>query len=89
MLSRSHSVYAGAYEHPLWGRVEIDAEGQSLRVKYGVLRAVAEPFGKPDALWAELEPGEGEALQFEGNGPAPAALTLAGRRFVRSNDRGR
>jgi CubicO group peptidase (beta-lactamase class C family) len=83
MLSRSHSAYAGAYEHPLWGRVEIRAEGQSLRARYGVLRAVAEPFGKPDALWVELEPGEGEVLQFQGDGPAPAALTLAGRRFIR------
>ena len=83
LLSRAHSAYAGAYEHPLWGRVEIGAEEQTLRVTYGVLRAVAEPLGKPDALWVELEPGEGEVLQFEGDGPTPAALTLADRRFVR------
>jgi CubicO group peptidase (beta-lactamase class C family) len=88
MLSSSHSAYAGAYEHPLWGRVEIGAEGHTLRVTHGVLRAVAEPLGKPDALWVELEPGEGEVLQFEGDG-APAALTLAGRRFIRSSGRGR
>jgi CubicO group peptidase (beta-lactamase class C family) len=83
LLSRSHSAYAGVYEHPLWGRVEIGAEGQTLRATYGVLRAVAEPLGKPDALWVELEPGEGEVLQFEGDGPAPAALMLADRRFIR------
>ena len=83
MLSRSHSAYAGTYEHPLWGRVEIGAEGPTLRATYGVLRAIAEPMGKPDALWVELEPGEGEVLQFEGDAQAPAALTLAGRRFSR------
>jgi hypothetical protein len=89
MLSRSHSAYTGAYEHPLWGRVEIGAEAQTLRVTHGVLRAVAEPFGKPDALWVELEPGEGKVLKFESAGPAPAALTLADRQFIRSSGRDR
>jgi CubicO group peptidase (beta-lactamase class C family) len=34
-------------------------------------------------LWLEREPGEGEVLQFDGDGQKPAALTLAGRRDLR------
>lgn len=83
VLSRAHEAYAGAYVHPLWGRVEVSAEGQNLRVTYGVMRAIAEPVGKADALWVELEPGEGVVVQFEGDSRAPAALILEDRRYIR------
>lgn len=82
-LSRTPAAYAGAYENPLWGRVEIGVQDSTLRVACGVLHAIAEPFARPDSVWVELQPGEGAALQFEGDGAAPASLTLAERRFQR------
>ena len=66
---------------PEWGSIEVGVEDPSLRVTCGVLTALTEPFSKSDAMWVELEPGEGEALQFEGNGTEPASLMLEGRRF--------
>lgn len=80
-LTRPLQAYAGVYENAEWGSIEVSVEDPSLRVTYGVLRALAEPFSKSDAMWVELEPGEGEALQFEGDGTEPASLLLEGRRF--------
>jgi CubicO group peptidase (beta-lactamase class C family) len=82
-LTRPAPVYSGAYENPLWGRIEIGIEDGSLRVSCGVLRALAEPVETPDAIWVELEPGDGDVLQFEGDDPAPVSLTLAGVRYRR------
>jgi hypothetical protein len=82
-LSRPSAAYAGVYENALWGRIEIRVQDSTLRVACGVLRAIAEPLAKPDAVWVELQPGEGAALQFEGDGGVPASLTLAERRFQR------
>jgi hypothetical protein len=82
-LSRPSAAYAGVYENALWGRIEIRVQDSTLRVACGVLRAIAEPLAKPDAVWVELQPGEGAALQFEGDGSVPASLTLAERRFQR------
>jgi hypothetical protein len=83
-LARSYEAYSGTYENAQWGRIEVAVEGGALRVTLGVLRATAEPLGKPDAVWVELEPGEGGVLQFEGDGPRPDSLALAGRRFQRT-----
>ncbi len=82
-LVRPRGAYTGQYEHPHWGRIGIVAEGETLRVTCGVLRALAEPVDKPDAVWVELEPGAGTVLQFEGDGAAPASLSLEGRRYHR------
>ena len=83
-LVRSRAAYAGVYESPDWGRIEISLEDRTLLVTCGVLRALAEPLEKPDAVWVELEPGDGAVLQFEGNGTEPDSLNLAGRRFHRT-----
>jgi CubicO group peptidase (beta-lactamase class C family) len=83
-LARPHAAYAGAYENPDWGRIEIRADDRTLVVTCGVLRALAEPLGRPDAVWVELEPGEGNVLQFDGSGPAPDSLQHDGRRFRRT-----
>jgi hypothetical protein len=83
-LSRPRAAYAGVYENADWGRIEISVEDPTLRVTCGVLRTLAEPFAEPDSVWVELEPGEGEVLQFEGNGSAPASVSLAGRKYQRT-----
>jgi CubicO group peptidase (beta-lactamase class C family) len=84
-LARAPAAYAGSYENELWGRIDIGVQDSTLHVACGVLRAVAEPLDKTDAVWVELEPGQGTALQFEGDGAAPAALSLEGRRFQRTS----
>jgi hypothetical protein len=71
------------YESPEWGSIEIVEADSTLLVSCGVLRALAEPLGKPDAVWLELEPGEGGVLQFEGHGKSPASLSFDARRFHR------
>jgi CubicO group peptidase (beta-lactamase class C family) len=83
-LARPRAAYAGRYVHPQWGHIDVDVAGDTLSVTCGALRATAEPHGKPDALWVELEPGEGNILEFEGDGAAPAALTFEGLRFARA-----
>jgi hypothetical protein len=83
-LVRPLAAYIGVYESPEWGRVEIVEADRTLLVTCGVLRALAEPLGQPDAVWLELEPGEGGVLQFEGDGAAPASLHFDARRFRRT-----
>lgn len=80
---RPRAAYVGVYESLEWGRIEIVDADRTLLVTCGVLRALAEPFGKPDALWLELEPREGGVLQFEGHGTVPDSLHFDGRRFHR------
>jgi CubicO group peptidase (beta-lactamase class C family) len=82
-LSRPVTAYSGVYENGDWGRIEIIAEPPGLRVVEGVLRALAEPIGRADAVWVALEPGEGSLLQFAGDGTAPAELRYEGRRYRR------
>ena len=82
-LVRPGAAYAGVYESPEWGRMEVVEAGNSLLFTCGVLRAVAEPLDKPDSVWVELEPGEGAVLRFEGHGSAPDSLSIQDRHFRR------
>ncbi len=63
--------------------IEIVAAGDTLRIACGALRTRAEPLGKRDALWVELEPGEGSALRFESDGATPDALIFEDQRYSR------
>ncbi len=82
-LTRPKPAYAGAYENPEWGRVEIAATETELAMRYGVLHAVAEPFTRPDSIRVELVPGMGIPVLFTGEGPAPDALLFRNQRFAR------
>lgn len=73
-LTRPRDAYAGAYESPAWGRIDVTAEGDTLRVRYGALQATAEPFTQPNSIRVELVPGQGEPLLFEGDGEQPSRL---------------
>lgn len=84
-LTRPRRAYVGAYEHPHWGRIDIRMEGETLLVDCGVLHGVARPSTHADALWVELEPGDGGVdVEFEGTAAAPVALRFEGARFQRS-----
>lgn len=82
-FTRPRSAYAGVYENAGWGRIEVVADSRSLLVTCGPLRAIAEPLGQPDAVWIELEPGEGTALQFRGDAAVPDSLSHQGRSYHR------
>jgi CubicO group peptidase (beta-lactamase class C family) len=82
-LVRPRAAYVGVYESAEWGRIEIVDADRTLLVTCGVLRALAEPFGKPDTVWLELEPREGGVLQFEGRDTVPDSLHFDSRRFHR------
>lgn len=84
-LSRPLAAYAGTYQNDDRGHIEIKTEEPTLRLTCGVLRARAEPLGKPDAVWVELEPEEGAVLQFHGDGAAPSSLTFEGLEFRRTD----
>ncbi len=73
-LTRAREAYAGAYESAAWGRIEVAADGDALRVRYGALQAVAEPFTQPNSIRVELVPGQGEPVLFESDDERPSRL---------------
>jgi CubicO group peptidase (beta-lactamase class C family) len=73
-VTRPREAYVGAYENENWGRIEVRAEGETLRVDFGAMHAVAEPATAPNAIRVELLPGQGEALTFTGDGERPDAV---------------
>jgi CubicO group peptidase (beta-lactamase class C family) len=83
-LTRPPGAYAGLYEHPDWGTIEVREEGQRLRMIYGVLSATGEPFTAPDTMRVELQPLDGDVVQFAfGDGDTPVGLDYGGQRYVR------
>lgn len=75
-LTRPRAAYAGAYENEAWGRIEIAAEGEALNLRFGVLRATATAYTRPDSLRVEFVPGSGAGIDFGGEEPVPPALTF-------------
>lgn len=75
-LTRPRAAYAGAYENDAWGRIEIAAEGETLNLRFGVLRATATAYTRPDSLRVEFVPGSGAGIDFGGEEPIPGALTF-------------
>jgi len=82
-LTRPRAAYAGAYESERMGRIQIAMEGEAMNVACGVLRSRAEPFTRPDSVRVELVPYQGMPIQFDGDGAAPAGLTIQGERLTR------
>ncbi|MEZ5957005.1 MAG: serine hydrolase domain-containing protein [Hyphomonadaceae bacterium] len=82
-LTRPRAVYAGAYEHPNFGRIEVSAAGEDLDVGFGALRARATAANAPDAIRVELVPGSGELVGFSGPETAPDALHYNGETYTR------
>lgn len=80
-LTRPTRDYVGSYENENYGRIEIVAEGNGLRVNYGVMHASAEPFTEPDTIYVELMPSSGEPIAFEG--PSLSALRYATDTYLR------
>jgi CubicO group peptidase (beta-lactamase class C family) len=73
-LTRPRAAYEGAYENETWGRIEVTADGDTLRIGYGAMHAVAEPFTQPNSIRVEFVPGQGEPLLFTGDGERPEGV---------------
>ncbi|MGH2897809.1 MAG: hypothetical protein ACRDMZ_03985 [Solirubrobacteraceae bacterium] len=83
-LTQPRAAYAGTYVNDRFGSFEVITDGDALRVRFGVLRATAEPYTRPDAIRVELVPPRGEPIDFDlGGGTAPVAATYDGQRYVR------
>lgn len=79
-LSRPTSAYVGTYVDPAMGRMEISEANGRMKVRIGVMSALAEAFTKPETIRVELSPLQGEAITFAG----PDSLVFEGRTFLRA-----
>lgn len=83
-LTRPFAAYAGRYENPRWGAIEVYEGGDGLRVRYGVLDVRAEPFTAPDTIRVEFQPFSGDIIQFAfRDGATPLGLGYSNQRFMR------
>jgi CubicO group peptidase (beta-lactamase class C family) len=80
-LTLPRPAYAGVYRSERYGSIEITADGDALRVAFGELHAIAEPYTQPDSIRVELMPLNGEPIAFVLADGAPVALTYSGERF--------
>lgn len=82
-LSAPLATYAGTYDHPELGRLEITPTDKTLAFQLGMLGCKAEPFEKPETVRVEMIPGSGAVAQFEKTDQGVVALTLMGLKFVK------
>lgn len=78
-LARPDSAYAGLYENPAYGTIEVIETGGGLDIRMGVMRAQAEAFTEAESLRVELVPFQGQVIVFAG----PDSLIFKGERFFR------
>ena len=83
-LKHDSAAYAGRYENPLYGTIEIAQRDGKLNASMGTMRAELEPFTEPETARVELIPANGEVLRFVfSNGAAPDALKFREEVFTR------
>ncbi|WP_420456953.1 serine hydrolase domain-containing protein [Rubrivirga sp.] len=85
-LSLAPSTYAGIYENPTWGVIEVEAAGDGIAVRFGRLYGPATPYSEPETVRVELVPGRGEAVAFDLEGGRVLSLRYDGQTFVRTAD---
>jgi CubicO group peptidase (beta-lactamase class C family) len=77
------AAYAGRYCNADHGTIVVTAEGERMRVRMGLMNAVAEPFTEPDSVRVELRPNNGIVVQFTTDGNSASALRAFDKRFDR------
>lgn len=82
-LSAPLTAYAGVYEHPQIGRLEVKPAGETLQFKAGLMSCRAEAFERPEAVRVEMVPGSGSVATFEKGDDGVIAVKLMGTRFER------
>jgi CubicO group peptidase (beta-lactamase class C family) len=83
-LTKPLDAYSGVYENGQYGVMTWAVQGNRLWTNMGVLKSVAEVFDhQTDALRVELEPGNGQVVQFKFEKGRAVALTYAGHEFIR------
>ncbi len=83
-LSRPLADYAGRYSNDMLGNIDILVEQNTLGVRMGYLRVVSTPFTEKETIRVEMDPGQGEVIQFGTNSDGKIdSLTFAGMKFAR------
>lgn len=78
--------FAGTYRHPLYGTLHVDHEGgDTLRLRLGVMSAVAEPYPDTNAVRVDMPPGYGSVIRFTIDGDGVKSADLKGMIFPRVN----
>ena len=75
MLQHPLHIYAGQYEHPMYGTLSITVRDEKLVASLGRLSGEIQPFTEPETARVELIPGSGAVLRFLfSNGTQPDAV---------------
>jgi CubicO group peptidase (beta-lactamase class C family) len=83
-LTKPLADYAGRYSNDMLGNIDIVVEQNTLGVRMGYLRVVSTPFTEKEAIRVEMNPGQGEVIQFGTNSDGKIdSLTYAGMKFAR------
>ena len=81
-LSLPLENYAGKYQHPLFGILELYIRDSSLVAKYGLMEAITSPFTEPETARVELIPRSGQILKFKKTTEGKIeAATLGGQEY--------
>lgn len=87
-LAHPLDAYAGAYDNPRMGRIVWRVVAEGLEARIGVVASRAEVFdAAEDELRIEIGGGVVAAFEFPGGGGPAAAVTIAGERFERVEER--
>lgn len=84
-LTLPAEAYGGVYENNAYGRIHLSVDAGAFDLRFGNLRARAEPFTEPDAIRVEFTPLRGETIRFETNDGGVAALEYRGAMFRRGD----
>jgi CubicO group peptidase (beta-lactamase class C family) len=76
MLTLPRSAYAGVYANPAYGTIKVANTAQGLTISFGLLRAAAEPFTRPDTVRVAFTPSQASVVAFR-PGPDGTVSALA------------
>lgn len=79
-LARPLDAYAGSYANAAFGEMQVSVRDDALEVRFGAMRAVAEPAAEAEAIRVELVPATGEKITFQPDG----TLRYKGQVFTRA-----
>ncbi len=83
-LQLPREAYAGTYVDPLLGALVVTLEDDGrMRLRWGVLDAVADAGERPGQIRVEFAPGSGRFLDFDVQGGRVVAIDFDGMRFLR------
>lgn len=83
-LTKPLADYVGRYSNDMLGNIDIVVEQNTLGVRMGYLHVVSTPFTEKESIRVEMNPGQGEVIQFGSNSDGKIdSLTYAGMKFAK------